>query len=207
MSMSTGPSRTPPEVTAPKAKQGQTIRQGDPEANAKGKDFHDRMEKLSQAELSDRGGNVMDRSPGAKGKIKGWQRQDDSQREGSAEGGGGAANIASDFARSLALAQTQATSEIPPEHLARMLAAIEEMVDKGVMAEYQLSLPAGPTTIEGAVLGRDPSGKLHVQLLANAPVGAAVMQQLQNALRQRLATRKGAFGRVEVSYSANGKAK
>ncbi len=96
------------------------------------------------------------------------------------------------------MATAMTAPEIPPEHLARMAAAIQEMADKGVTARYQLSLPAGPAMIEGAILGQDPAGRISVQLMANAAMPPAMISQLQQSLAQRLRERKLRLGEIEI---------
>jgi hypothetical protein len=135
-----------------------------------------------------------------KGPIKGRTAQDEKDRDGSGGGGGTAATAPSDFARAVAIAHAAPADAVPNEQLARIAAALAELCEKGANAEYQLTLPAGATTIEGAVIGRDPTGKLNIQLIANAAISPAAVQQLQAALRMRLIGRKAQLGKLGVSY-------
>jgi hypothetical protein len=212
MNMSTASSRAQNEAAPPKAARPEEGRRNAPENQEKAKDFSARLEKLAQsnanAKATPESNNLDQKDLINEGPVKGWQEQDDGQSQGQDQsgsdgtgaGGGGLAPVAIEFARTVALAQATPVDTVPPEHLARIIAALEELVENGTTAEYQVSLPAGPTTIEGAVLGRDPTGKLNIQLIANAVIPAAALQQLQTALRQRMANHKGQLGKLDVSY-------
>ncbi len=193
MSMTSGTSTT--KADAPKAKSREANPRDPLQDAKKGKDFGERMDRLSQADGKDAKAGAVEQGNGSKGPVK--RREDDSDRR-DGFGGGNAASTASDFARTLAMAQASPPDAMPPEHLARIVAALEELAEQGANAEYQLSLPAGATMVEGAVIGRDPTGKLTVQLLANAAIPVAALQQLQTALRQRLAGRTLQLGKLTV---------
>jgi hypothetical protein len=199
MSMTTRPSSPAPEAPQPKSE----ARRDEPENRSKGKDFRERLEKLSKSDVQKSSGKPGETAQSAhpKGQVKGRTAQDEKDREGSAGGGGGSATTApSDFARAVAIAHAAPADTVPNEQLARIAAALAELCEKGAHAQYQLTLPAGATTIEGAVIGRDPTGKLNVQLIANAAISPAAIQQLQAALRTRLMGRKAQLGKLGVSY-------
>ncbi len=96
-------------------------------------------------------------------------------------------------------AMAQAAPELPPEHLSRIAAAIQELVAKGGNAQYHLQLPAGSATIQAAILGQDASGRLTVQLIANGVLPPAAIQQLQQRLAERLKDRNLRLGLVSES--------
>jgi hypothetical protein len=93
-------------------------------------------------------------------------------------------------------AMSQAAPELPPEHLNRIAAAIQELVVQGGNAKYHLQLPAGSATINGAVLGQDAGGRLTIQLIANAVLPPAAIQQLQQRLFERLKNRNLRLGLI-----------
>jgi hypothetical protein len=200
MNMTTRPSSPAPEAPQPKSE----IRRDDPERRSKGNDFRERLEKLSKNDAqqsSSKPGEVA-QSAHPKGPVKGRTAQDDKDRDGAAGGGGGAATAPNEFARAVAVAHAAPADAVPNQQLARIAAALAELCEKGANAEYQLTLPAGATTIEGAVIGRDPTGKLNIQLIANAAISPAAIQQLQAALRLRLMDRKTQLGKLGVSYGS-----
>jgi hypothetical protein len=204
MNMASGPSRSQPEALPARPARGQDVQ----EVKGKATDFKDRLEKLSkgssqQPEAQQKAAEDPNQQRGDIGPVKGWNDGEQSsgdRQEGQSEGFG-LSTAAQDFVRNIALAKVAPAQEIPSEQLARIIAAIEELADIGANAEYQLSLPAGPTAIEGAVLGRDPTGKLNIQLIANAPIPAAALQQLQTALRQKLMDRKAQLGKLDISVA------
>jgi hypothetical protein len=199
MNMTTRPSSPAPEASQPKSE----VRRDEPESRSKGKDFRERLEKLSKSDAQKTSGKPGEAAQSAhpKGPVKGRSAQDDTDRDGAAAGGGGSAATApSDFARAVAIAHAAPADMVPNEQLARIAAALAELCEKGAHAQYQLTLPAGATTIEGAVIGRDPTGRLTVQLIANAAISPAAIQQLQAALRTRLMGRKAQLGKLGVSY-------
>lgn len=74
-------------------------------------------------------------------------------------------------------------------HVERIAAAIAEVAAGGAKAEVQLMLPKGATAIDGAIIGRNEAGALHIMLTspnAIAPGQAAMLQaSLHDRLRQR----------------------
>jgi hypothetical protein len=120
---------------------------------------------------------------------------------------GQASLTASGFAAARAgkvAAMAQAAPELPPEHLNRIAAAIQELVVQGGNAHYHLQLPAGTATINGAVLGQDAGGRLTVQLLANAVLPPAAIQQLQQRLFEKLKNRNLRLGQISASQGETG---
>jgi hypothetical protein len=207
MSMSTDPSRSQPQ--APRQVQGKPNEapRDQAEVQSKVKTFAEKLEKLTQGQVREgdskgSDGKNSDAAQGAlkKGPVKGKGEREEKDRDESSGGGGGAVQTATDFAKAVAMASISKPDAMPDAQLARIIAALEELVDKGGTAEYQLTLPAGATTIEGAVIGRDPTGKLNIQLLANAAIPPAAIQQLQTALRMRLNYKKAELGKLDVSY-------
>ena len=75
---------------------------------------------------------------------------------------------------------------------------------QGGNAQYHLQLPAGNATINGAVLGQDAGGRLTVQLLANAVLPPAAIQQLQQRLFEKLKDRNLRLGLVSASHGETG---
>ncbi len=209
MSMAARPSQPKPEMARSTHSKPGEAQRNEPENRSKGKDFKERLEKLSQSEVPETKGKSEEGAKAAhpKGPVKGKAGQEERERDDSNSGSGGGQAISTqhDFAKSLALAAVTKPETLPNEQLARIVAALEELIDKGGSAEYKLTLPAGATMVEGAVIGRDPTGKLNVQLLANAAIPAAAIQQLQSALRMKLANRKAELGKLGVSYGRSAK--
>lgn len=99
-------------------------------------------------------------------------------------------------------ALSPAAPELPHKHLNRIAAAIQELAAQGGNARYHLQLPASTATINGAVLGQDAAGRLTVQLIANAVLPPAAIQQLQQRLMEKLKDRNL---RVSVIGSSDAK--
>ena len=99
------------------------------------------------------------------------------------------------------LANTQKISapELPAEHLARIAAAIQELANNGVNASYQLQLPLGNTMIEGAILGRDATGNLAIQLISSGPLSSGQAAQLREELLRRLEKKRLKIAQLELS--------
>lgn len=74
-------------------------------------------------------------------------------------------------------------------HLERIAAAIAEVSKHGVQAEIHLQLPPGATRIDGAVLGRNDSGQMHIVLTTASTITPAASAQLQSQLSERLLRR------------------
>jgi hypothetical protein len=74
-------------------------------------------------------------------------------------------------------------------HIEKIAAAIAEVTKSGAAAEIQLILPTGATLIDGAIIGRNDQGGLHIILTSHGhipPTQAAFLQSsLQEHLRQR----------------------
>jgi hypothetical protein len=196
MTMTSGPSRSSLEAPTAKAEPAQ---RDDPQIRQKSEAFRDRLEKLTLSESGDaQSKDSLDEKSGQdNAAVRQWKSKDEHDRH-DGYGGGATANASTEFARSVAMAQATLAEALPSEQLARIVAALEELIETGANAEYQLSLPAGATTVEGAVIGRDPTGKLHIQLLANAAIPPAAIQQLQAALRQKLTRKNAALGKISV---------
>ncbi len=92
-----------------------------------------------------------------------------------------------------------AAAEVPPAHLERMAAAIQELSANGANAEFQINLPLGPTQVETVILGRDAQGRIAVQLMLGAFVPPAVMNQLAGSLAHRLRQRDVRVGDVKFT--------
>lgn len=89
--------------------------------------------------------------------------------------------------------------ELPAEHLARIAAAIQELVANGATANYQLQLPLGNAVVQGAVLGRDASGNLAIQLIASGAISPQHTAQLRNELIRRMERKRLKIASLEVS--------
>ncbi len=92
-------------------------------------------------------------------------------------------------------------AEVPPAHLEKIAAAIAELTTKGADAQFQLNLPMGSTMIEGAILGRDASGRIMVQLLSPSILPPQLASQLSADLARRLQDKKLKLGGVTFSKS------
>jgi hypothetical protein len=92
-------------------------------------------------------------------------------------------------------------ADVPPPHLEKIAAAIAELSAKGVEAHYQLSLPMGPTMIDGAILARDASGRMMIQLLCPAILPPLQAKQLAADLARRLLDKKMRLGEIAFSKS------
>jgi hypothetical protein len=90
-------------------------------------------------------------------------------------------------------------AEVPPAHLEKMAAAIAELVTKGTDAQFTLNLPMGSAMIEGAILGRDASGRIMVQLLSPSILPPHLASQLSADLARRLQDKKLKLGGVAFS--------
>ncbi len=98
--------------------------------------------------------------------------------------------------------QAPTASELPAEHLARIAAAIQELVSSGATANYQLQLPVGNAMLQGAVLGRDAGGNLAIQLIASATLSPQDASQLRNELMRRMEQRRLKVASVAVSTTS-----
>jgi hypothetical protein len=74
-------------------------------------------------------------------------------------------------------------------HLERIAAAIAEVSNHGAEAEIHLQLPPGATRIDGAVLGRNDAGQMHIVLTTASAITPAASAQLQSQLSDRLLRR------------------
>ncbi len=75
-------------------------------------------------------------------------------------------------------------------HIERIAAAIAEVAANGAKADVHLTLPAGPTRIDGAVIGRDAMGHIHIVLTTASAIAPATAAQLQSQLTERLLRRE-----------------
>jgi hypothetical protein len=99
--------------------------------------------------------------------------------------------------------QVTSAPELPAEHLARMAAAIQELTANGATANYQLHLPMGSALVQGAVLGRDASGNLAIQLIASGTLTPQQTAQLRSELIQRMEKRRLKVSSVAVTTGQN----
>ncbi len=95
--------------------------------------------------------------------------------------------------------------ELPAEHLARIAAAIQELASNGANASYQLQLPLGNMVIEGAILGRDASGNLAIQLISSGSLSPGQAAQLREELMRRLEKKRLKIAQLELTtgYTKN----
>jgi hypothetical protein len=107
--------------------------------------------------------------------------------------------------RTAKIIANQATSapELPAEHLARMAAAIQELATNGATANYHLQLPLGSVLLQGAVLGRDASGHLAIQLIASGTLTPQQTAQLRSELIQRMEKKRLKISSVAVTSGQN----
>ncbi len=75
-------------------------------------------------------------------------------------------------------------------HIERIAAAIAEVTAGGAKADVHLTLPAGPTRIDGAVIGRDAMGQIHIVLTTASAITPTTAAQLQSQLTERLLRRE-----------------
>jgi hypothetical protein len=92
-----------------------------------------------------------------------------------------------------------APPEMPAEHLARIAAAIQELVASGATANYQLQLPLGNMVISGAILGRDATGNLAIQLIASATLTPQQAAILRSDLARRLERKRLKIASLNVT--------
>jgi hypothetical protein len=85
---------------------------------------------------------------------------------------------------------TAATDAAFAAHIERIAAAIAEVAAGGAKADFHLTLPVGPTRIDGAVIGRDALGQLHIVLTTASAIAPATAAQLQSQLTERLLRRE-----------------
>ena len=74
-------------------------------------------------------------------------------------------------------------------HIERIAAAIAEITKSGSNAEIHLQLPPGATRIDGAVIGRNDAGQMHIVLTTAAAIAPATAAQMQSQLTERLLRR------------------
>ena len=84
---------------------------------------------------------------------------------------------------------TAATDATFAAHIERIAAAIAEVTAGGAKADVHLTLPSGSTRIDGAVIGRDAMGQIHIVLTTASAIAPATAAQLQNQLTERLLRR------------------
>lgn len=130
----------------------------------------------------------------------------DGQQSGEERGSGNHTDLPSDAmtsalfrAAKVSASQAASAPELPAEHLARIAAAIQEMVANGANAQYQLQLPLGNASIQGAILGRDASGNLAIQLIASSAISLQHAAQLRSDLIRRMEQKRLKIASVSVS--------
>lgn len=89
--------------------------------------------------------------------------------------------------------------QLPSEHLARIAAAIQELANTGINASYRLQLPLGNGMIEGAILGRDPSGQLAIQLISSGALSIDEAAQLRHDLMRRFEKKRMKVAMLNVT--------
>jgi hypothetical protein len=83
-------------------------------------------------------------------------------------------------------------------HLERIAAAIAELAASGVNADVHVQLPPGATGINGAVLGRNSLGQIHVVLTTAAAIPPTTAAQLQSQLSERLLRRDIKIAKIGI---------
>jgi hypothetical protein len=83
-------------------------------------------------------------------------------------------------------------------HIERIAAAIAEVTTSGGKAEIHLQLPPGSTKIDGAVLGRNDAGQMHIVLTTAAAITPATAAQMQSQLTERLLRRDIRVSRMSL---------
>ncbi len=83
-------------------------------------------------------------------------------------------------------------------HIERIAAAIAEVASGGAHAEVHIQLPPGATRIDGAVIGRNESGGLHIVLTTASAITPASAAQLQADLNERLVRREIRVARMSL---------
>jgi hypothetical protein len=83
-------------------------------------------------------------------------------------------------------------------HIERIAAAIAEVANSGAQAETHLQLPLGATRIDGAVLGRNDAGQMHIILTTAAVIAPATAAQMQSQLTERLLRRDIKVAKIDV---------
>jgi hypothetical protein len=83
-------------------------------------------------------------------------------------------------------------------HIERIAAAIAEIASDGAQAETHLQLPPGATRIDGAVLGRNAAGQMHIVLTTAAAIAPATAAQMQSQLTERLLRRDIKVAKIGV---------
>ncbi len=81
-------------------------------------------------------------------------------------------------------------------HVERIAAAIAEVTANGATADVHLALPKGATPVDGAIIGRDTTGALHITLTSPNEINAAQAAQLQASLHDRLRQRDLRIGNL-----------
>lgn len=86
-------------------------------------------------------------------------------------------------------ATTAPTDAAFAAHIERIAAAIAEIAASGANADVHVQLPPGATGINGAVLGRNDMGQIHIVLTTANAIPPATAAQLQSQLSERLLRR------------------
>lgn len=74
-------------------------------------------------------------------------------------------------------------------HIERIAAAIAEITTSGGSTEIHLQLPPGTTRIDGAVVGRNDAGQMHIVLTTAAAIAPTTAAQMQSQLTEWLLRR------------------
>jgi hypothetical protein len=100
-------------------------------------------------------------------------------------------------------AVVQAPASMGPDaqmaaHIERIAAAIAEVTAQGASADVHLTLPKGATAIDGAIIGRNEAGALHIMLTSANAIAPAQAAMLQASLHDRLRQRDVRVGKVTL---------
>lgn len=83
-------------------------------------------------------------------------------------------------------------------HIERIAAAIAEVNAGGASADVHISLPKGATHVDGAIIGRNEAGALHIMLTSPNAIAPAQAAMLQASLHDRLRQREVRVGKVSI---------
>lgn len=81
-------------------------------------------------------------------------------------------------------------------HVERIAAAIAEVTAQGASADVHLTLPKGAISVDGAIIGRNETGALHIMLTSPTAIAPAQAAMLQASLHDRLRQRDIRVGKV-----------
>ncbi|MGL5837622.1 MAG: hypothetical protein ACRCY3_03885 [Sphingorhabdus sp.] len=167
--------------------------------------FQRELEKLGKPGKPEESGETRGKdemaAKGGKGAIDDQDRRhgsDDNQRHHGELPADFLINAAFRAAKANAM-QAPSAPELPAEHLARIAAAIQELVAGGATADYQLQLPLGNAMLQGAVVGRDGGGNLAIQLIASGTLSPQHAAQLRSELLRRMEERRLRVASLAIS--------